>query len=182
MPTKREKVLIELQDRAAAGNSLKSGDNRGDWLYTAAAKHFGSWGKAVRAAGFSYAKIKTRPMTLVEVQRELRKLVKTGERILAKDHRTLRWAASQHYGGWHKAIEAVGGDPRAGLKWTVTTVIEGIHAEIEQGLPVNSSAILLRNRFLYAAGRRCFGCWAAALEAAGVTPGAASRRRRSGRP
>ncbi|MFH0899006.1 MAG: hypothetical protein V2A73_00095 [Pseudomonadota bacterium] len=53
-----------------AGQPLNSGANRGDWLYTAAVYHYGSWGEAVKAAGFSYTKIRIRPLTAREVIRE----------------------------------------------------------------------------------------------------------------
>jgi hypothetical protein len=45
-------------------------------------------------------------------------------------------------------------------------VLDEIRAEQASGLPINSVAIMKRNKSLYVAGRRRFGCWAAALEAA----------------
>ena len=49
------------------------------------------------------------------------------------------------------------------------------------GLPVNSAQVMDRDANLYMAGRRRFGTWAAALDAAGVVTavaGATKRRKR----
>ena len=58
MPAKKkqqpEEALVEIRRRTAAGKSLSSGANRGDWLYAAAVRLFGSWGAAIERAGFNY--------------------------------------------------------------------------------------------------------------------------------
>ena len=54
----RREVLREIQRRAKAGRPLNSGANRGDWLYAASVRFFGSWGGAVEAAGIRYASVK----------------------------------------------------------------------------------------------------------------------------
>lgn len=64
------------------------------------------------------------------------------------------------------ALLAAGADLGGGIKWTRATVIDAIRKDIEAGLPVNSVAMMHRNQNLYMAGRRRFGTWAAALEAA----------------
>jgi len=166
MSNRKARVVEEIQRRAAAGRSLKSGDNRGDWLYAAAAKNFGSWGKAVKAAGFKYRDIKTRPLTKTEVRRQLRELVIAGEPVLAKDHPELRRAAVRHFGSWRKALTAVGQKNPAATRWTKANVLAAIRRDIDAGLPVTSNQMRRRNENLYAAGRRRFGSWAAALKAA----------------
>ncbi len=119
-------MLQEIRRRAAAGQSLKSGDNRGDWLYAAAVYNFGSWGKAVKAAGFKYRDMKTRPLTKTEVRRQLRELVKVGEPVLAKDHPELRCAAVRHFGSWRDALAAVGQKNPAATRWTKTNILAAI--------------------------------------------------------
>jgi hypothetical protein len=166
MSSRQEQVVEEIQRRAVAGHSLKSGDNRGDWLYAAAVYHFGSWGKAVQAAGFAYNKIRTRPLTKTEVKRELRKLVKTGEPVLAKDHPELSRAAVRRFGSWWDALDAVGDKNPTATRWTKANVLAAIRQDIEAGLPVTSNEMRRRNENLYAAGRRRFGSWAAAVKAA----------------
>ena len=169
MPTKRDEVIVEIQRRAAAGRSLRSGDNRGDWLYSAAVYHCGSWGMAVGAAGFPYAEIKTRPLTEAEVRGELRRLVEIGEPVLAKDHAELARGAARHFGGWRAALVAVGDNEPSARRWTRSNVLAAIRRDLEQGLPVTSNQMRHRNENLYAAGRRRFGSWAAALQAAALT-------------
>jgi hypothetical protein len=166
----RNHVLVEIRRHAAAGRPLNSGANRGDWLYAGAVTFFGSWGKAVEAAGFCYDQVKLRCLSRAEVLRRLRVLVESGEPVLATEHPQLRQAASNHFGSWKEALAAAGADPKNGWKWTTQTVAAAIRRDIEQRLPVNSLAMVRRNEGLYAAGRRRFGSWAAAVEAARRAP------------
>jgi len=166
MSDRQDRVITEIQRRAAAGQSLKSGDNRGDWLYAAAVKNFGSWGKAVQAAGFAYRDIKTRPLTKTQLRSQLRALVKGGQPVLAKDHPELRRAAVRHFGSWRDALADVGDKNPTVTRWTKANVLAAIREDIEAGLPVTSNQMRRRNENLYAAGRRRFGSWAAALKAA----------------
>lgn len=167
---KGERVVQELKRRAARGHPLNSGANRGDWLYAAAILAFGSWASAIEAAGFPYDAIKIRAFKKDEVIAKLKELVATGDPILAFEQESkLVSAASRHFGSWRDATTAAGGvaGPR---KWTAERVIAAIHAEQERGLPVNSVAMMKRNKNLYSAGRRRFGTWAAALEVATGEP------------
>jgi hypothetical protein len=167
---KGERVVHELQRRAARGHPLNSGANRGDWLYAAAMLAFGSWERAIEASGFSYEGIKIRALKKDEVIEKLKELVATGDPILAVEQDTkLVYAANRHFGSWKDATAAAGG-VAGPTKWTPERVVEAILAEQEQGLAVNSVAVMKRNKNLYAAGRRRFGTWAAALEAATGEP------------
>jgi len=166
MTSKQDQIITEILHRATEGYSLKSGDNRGDWLYSAAVNHFGSWGKAVQAAGFDYKKITTRPLKKAEVLRQLRELVKTGEPVLASDHPKLGRAAVRHFGSWKAALEAAGDKNPTVTRWTKTNVIAAIRQDMEAGHSVASNDMRRRNENLYMAGRRRFGSWAAAVDAA----------------
>lgn len=168
--SKAAKVVHELRRRAAQGHPLNSGANRGDWLYAAALLAFGSWSKAIEAAGFSYEDVKIRPFTKQEVIEKLTALAESGEPILEKDHEfKLGSAARRHFGSWKEATVAAGG-VAGPTKWTPQRVIDAIRADIEAGEPVNSVAMVRRNLNLYQAGRRRFGTWASALEAATGRP------------
>ena len=79
-----ERVIEELQRRAAEGRSLRSGDNRGDWLFAAAFNRFGSWRAAVEAAGFDYDQIVFRPMTAEDVLDQLRAHADDGDPLLGQ--------------------------------------------------------------------------------------------------
>ncbi len=159
-------MLVEIRRRAAAGRPLNSGANRGDWLYANAVRFFGSWGQAVEAAGFRYDHVKLRNLSRAEVLRRLRALVGRGEPVLATRHPQLRQAAGNYFASWKEALVAAGADPTDGRKWTRATVAAAIARDIALGLPVNSVAMVKGNEGLYAAGRRRFGSWAKAVEAA----------------
>lgn len=59
MDQKRQ-VVREIRLRAKRGHPINSGANRGDWLYAAACRFYGSWGNAVEAAGFDYEAVNQR--------------------------------------------------------------------------------------------------------------------------
>lgn len=69
-----EAVLVEIRRRAEAGRALSSGANRGDWLYAAAVRFFGSWGAAVEQAGFDYGQSKLAALTADQVLDRIRRL------------------------------------------------------------------------------------------------------------
>lgn len=161
----KDKVVKELRRRARAGNPLNSGYNRGDWLYAAAVKHHGSWGAAVQAAGYDYDEIKIRPLTAAEVKAEIQKLAASGKKVLAAGQGRLAEGARRHFGSWKSALQAAG-LPDTHFKWTPERVIDIIRRRQNRGQPVNPMAILRADPNLYAAGRRRFGSWDAALDAA----------------
>ncbi len=179
-----EEALVEIRRRAAVGKSLSSGANRGDWLYAAAVRFFGSWGAAIEQAGFNYGDEKQAALSADEVLDRIRKLAVTGGKALrAGDHPIVASGARRHFGGWKAAFEAAGCSPPETLTWTKDAVIAAIRDDVAKGLPVNSARIMRRNANLYVAGRRRFGSWAAALTAASAVnpPGqkAGARRRSS---
>jgi len=173
-------ALDEIRRRAAAGQPLNSGANRGDWLYAAAARFFGSWGAAVAAAGFDYDEHKQVDLSAGEVLRRIRALVaEHGQKVHAGDHPLVSAGARRHFGGWKAAFEAAGCGPPETLTWTREAVVAAIREDLANGLRVNSVAMVRRNGKLYVAGRRRFGSWAAALVAANdaeATQPAARRR------
>ncbi len=183
MPAKKkqqpEEALVEIRRRAAAGKSLSSGANRGDWLYAAALRFFGTWGAAIEQAGFNYGDEKQAALSADEVLDRIRKLAVTeGKALRAGEHPIVAAGARRHFGGWKAAFEAAGCAPPETLTWTKDAVIAAIRDDVAKGQPVNSARIMRRNANLYVAGRRRFGTWAAALIAAkAVTRG--SRRRSS---
>jgi hypothetical protein len=172
MPAKQkqqpEEVLVEIRHRAAAGKSLSSGANRGDWLYAAAVRFFGSWGAAVEQAGFNYGDQKQAALNAGEVLDRIRKLAVTeGNALRAADHPIVAAGARRHFGGWKAALKAsVCAPPKPRLLWTKIAVVAAIRDDIANGIPVSSARIKRRNPALYAAGLRRFGTWEAAVIAA----------------
>lgn len=186
MPAKKkqqpEDALAEIRRRAAAGKSLRSGANRGDWLYAAAVRFFGSWGAAIEQAGFNYGDEKQVGLSANEVLDRIRKLAVTdGKALRAGEHPIVAAGARRHFGGWKAAFEAAGCAAPETLTWTKEAVIAAIRDDVAKGLPVNSARIMRRNANLYVAGRRRFGSWAAALSAAKPVPRRARPRREARR-
>ena len=186
----QESIIAELQRRTQTGLSLKSGDNRGDWLYASAVKHFGSWGAAVEAAGFDYDEVVWKPMSADDLITTIRELADAGDALVLGDHRELSAPAHRHFGTWEAAVEAAGRTIPDRRKWSPENVIKLILAEIEAGHSMGGGAVNKRNPNLYAAGRRRFGSWTAAVEAATTQKGASvtptvnvrGQALRSGRP
>ncbi len=77
-----KRVIKEIQRRGKKHQPLNSGANR-DWLYAAAVRAFGSWAKAINAAGFDYVTIRKRgaPAAAEAGQERARKPKWTPERF-----------------------------------------------------------------------------------------------------
>ena len=165
--TKAVRVVKEIQARAKRGKSLASGDNRGDWLYAASVLAFGSWGKAVEAAGFDYDDVRQAKQSPEWVLREIRKLAEAGDPLRPVEHKRLSSKARYRFGSWEKATEAAGYS-LAELRNRLARerVVAQIRTDTEAGLAVTTMAVIRRNEALYGAGRRAFGNWRTALEAA----------------
>lgn len=161
-----EAVLVEIRRRAEAGRALSSGANRGDWLYAAAVRFFGSWGAAVEQAGFDYGQSKLAALTADQVLDRIRRLAADDGAARAGDHPIVAAGAIRHFGGWNEAFDAAGCRPPERRTWTNEAVLAAVRADRAAGLPVNSVAMARRNGKLYVAGRRRFGSWAATLAAA----------------
>lgn len=160
-----EVVLAELRNRAARGRSLASGANRGDWLYAAAVRLFGSWGEAVAAAGFDYEQVREVALSADEVLRRIRHAAEQGKKLRARDFTIEAAGARRHFGTWGAAVDAAGCELPSLRKWTPEKVVTQLREDQRRGLPLGSLAVIRRNEPLYGAARRCFGSWAAAIAA-----------------
>lgn len=164
MKRSKEAVVRELKKRALSGKSLKSGENRGDWLYASAVAVFGSWGKAVEEAGFNYSNIVIRPFTKKEVIEEIKNIVKKGIRPLAKENKKLAAAAKRHYGSWKNALNKADCEGTT-LIWNKERIIAELRKRHGKGKRVNSVTMMKEDKNLYMAGRRRFGTWRETLDA-----------------
>jgi hypothetical protein len=140
---------------------------RDSGLIHAAMKHFGTWRKALAAAGI--------PVSICHKW--------TRERVLAKLRAGGSWrmppqrdgvpailaqAVYRFFPSWHDALAAAGlvplePRPAPQKKWTPQLVLEEIRARHRQGLPLSFTA----DPALSAAAKRRFGTWGNALAAAG---------------
>ena len=174
----REEIVRQILQREAAGLPLTQGGANGveQPLYQAAVRIFGSWRNAVTSAGISSdravptdrwppAKIfiiirnlarRRRPISVVQLERRYGSMVAAARRL---------------FGSWTKAVVAAGVDPakfQRVVPWTRELVIEAILTRALRSDPLTPRYV--QPRSLVEAGRRFYGCWSAALAAAGLDP------------
>lgn len=173
----RERVIRDILSREATGQKLTASRRGGvdTKLYQAAARVFGSWRNALRAAGISPARARLRDRWPRE--KILARIVAISQKQplnpseLRDKYRGLVRAAEVQFGTWPKAVAAAGVAPmilRRAPRWTRDGVVQAILARVLESAPLGSRTV--RPRSLFMAGRRYFGSWRAALVAAGVPP------------
>lgn len=165
--TNKKVVIQEIRRRARRGEPITSAAARKDWLYGAAARFCGSWRNAVELAGFDYDKVCRRPMRRDEVLAELVRLSRGRYLVQASVGWSLRSGAKVHFGSWQAALAAAGlPSERPASVWPPERVIAAIRERHRRGLLVSAQEVVEQNRALYVAGRRRFGSWHSAVQAA----------------
>ena len=152
--------------------------------------YYGSYRKAVAAAGIDYADICRKPRwNRQRVVDMIRKAHRAGEDLswaqVCYRHDELGCAAKaaireRVYGNWNDAIRAAGLDPEEISRyrhWEPDTIIRELRARIRRKKAVNSKAIQEDLPGLYGAAVRQFKTYDKALEAAGADPADISHRR-----
>lgn len=143
-------------------------------VFWAAARLFGSWQKAVAAAGFHYDAIRVhRAWTPAGILREIALLHRQGQALSAgamrqRDYGLLQ-AAVTRWGSWAKALQVAGLDARKARtrrRWKRESILESIRA---LGGAVPAKEMRVKDSGLLWAARREFGTWRAAVETAGFT-------------
>jgi len=134
-------------------------------LHSGAAACFGTWRKALEAAGFPCARrIWSPELVLAAIRdRHQRQLSLSG---VQRDDRFLFAAACRHFGGWHNALAAAGLSLERPRKWTPERVLDAIRGWQREGRPLTS--VRQTDKPLYAAAARLFGTWLNAVLAAGL--------------
>jgi len=188
-PTK-ESILTEIKRRDREGvalnsNAIQKGAFRDVALYLAASRLFGNWGNAIEAAGLDYRKISRKPSSpyrdkasvILEIKRRKRKKQPINTSAL-KEGEFRDYGLYSHgrkfFGSWGNAIEAAGLDYRkinrkpSSPYQTKQTVLEEIKHRKKKGLPLCYSGIKRDAASLYRQGRKLFGNWGNAIEAAGL--------------
>ena len=172
-----EGVIRAILQMEKSGASLKSRRVRESdkQLFDAANRHFGCWGKALRAVGIdSEAVANRRSWTVDRVLTAIRDLNRRGVPLnYASVHKAdggLPQAARKLLGSWNDALRAAGFDPEAARTrrrpWTREEVIDLIRARAAAGLPIASYTVVPASA--EAASRQLFGSWKATLRVAGV--------------
>ena len=112
----RKRVIARIRELYKAGEELhvSRAEREHGGLVGAAAAHFRSWGRAIKAAGLDYAKIKrqrewSKPVIITEIRRMHRRgmsLRRTTE--VRQQYRTLHAACVRYFGSWAAAVRAAG--------------------------------------------------------------------------
>lgn len=169
-------------------------------LVSAARRHFGSWSKAVLAAGVDPTKLqRVVPWSRERVIEAILTRTLRNEPLVARliEPRSLVDAGHRFFGSWRAAVSAAGMDPRvtelpprrkkkparvlarvATPKrprkqppvWTDERILQAIVDRVREGKRINSWAVSRDHASLYRTARRHFGTWDAAIRAAGFDP------------
>lgn len=203
---------IRLISRRNRPLSVMEMDQRYGNVVSAARRHFGSWSKAVQAAGVDPTKLKrVVPWNRERVLEAILTRALRSEPLVARlvDPRSLVEAGHRFFGGWQSAVSAAGLDPRMtemaprrGQRtrpkrnpaqitatsvnrpgsWSKERVVRVIGLRVRDGKAVNAYAVSRDDSKLYSAARRCFGSWDIAMRAVGLEPAEYRRHRFSGPP
>lgn len=153
-------------------------------LYNAAVKHFGSWGKAITAAGFDYSKIKkksgktviwTRERIIARILEIYQAEGRVNYKFVASRWPVVLVSACKQFGTYRAAVEAAGlSYDKIRVKnhrlWNKAKIVTKIKQRHQNGLPINSTAVHKEDQGLHVAARRHLGSWSRALRLAGFDP------------
>lgn len=144
-------------------------------LFWAAKHYFGSWHKAVEAAGDDYQQQRLVARQEWSQEKVISELRKRGKVLTQREYPELYQAAKRHFGprGWAVARTLAGYpplNPDGYQIWNQHNVIEAIKKLNENGMPLNPQAMQQGEYArVYAAGIKYFGSWDVAVHAAGIS-------------
>jgi hypothetical protein len=173
-------ILEALRQAHARGEDLSLRRFRAHQakLVGAATGHFGSYAKAVAAAGISYAKIcRARFWTDAQILSMLRRRHQAGKDLstagMSVQCASLLRSATFHFGTYRQAVERAGIDyvsvsRRVLEHWTRAQVLDGLRKMHDQGLGISEEQVAARNRKMASAASRLFGSYRKAIEALGL--------------
>ncbi len=112
----RQRVVERIRElhRAGASLNVSAAEREHGGLVGAASAYFGSWRKAISAAGLDYSQIKRqRDWSRAAVIREIRRVRRTGLNLattipVRAKYRILHAAAVRYFGSWAAAMKAAG--------------------------------------------------------------------------
>ncbi len=151
-------------------------------LHSAARREYGSWRKALEAAGYDYDEVNkaagTRytSWTLEKIVRMVRELAPDhlSYGSMANENLLLYSAAYRRFGSWQNALRAAGLSEEViaqsfkNRKWTPDRILEEIRERYEQGGKLASGYMQRHEPSLFSAAFRRFGSWGEAIAAAGI--------------
>ena len=109
----RKRIVEKIKELRAAKEPLyvSIAEKRYRGLVGAATMYFGSWRKAIKAAGMDYAEIKRqKEWSKKEIVREIRRMHREGLSLattipVREKYRTLHAAAVRYFGSWAEAMK-----------------------------------------------------------------------------
>ena len=176
-----DRVIRSVQSYCRSRNSLTAiAVRRHEYrLYSAACRHFGTWRKALQAAGVDVTRLrsaKARPHDKQKVVEDLRQWQSAGHSLHFRDilleNHALAIVARDVFGSWQRVMAALAEAPPSPArpqKWDPPRVIEAIRKRQQEGKSLRHTAVYYEDQAVLSAARRHFGSWHAALVAAGVT-------------
>jgi hypothetical protein len=190
------RILAAIRTLARKGRPRRNElQRRNASLVQAAARTYGSWPKAVIAAGVDPIKFRrVPPWTKDRIIEAILVRVLKNEPLGSTTVRpeSLAEAAARFFGSWGSALAAAGLDPKrymrdspyAGLaaigedaaagrppqRWSREAVCQAILARLRKQRSMNASAVRIDDKSLYWGSKKRFGSWRDALRAAGLNP------------
>ncbi|MHA1888639.1 MAG: hypothetical protein ACTSX0_11465 [Promethearchaeota archaeon] len=184
----KQKIIDEILKLYESGEKLNHAHvNKIYPALTAAAlsrNHFGSWRKALEAAGLDYDEVresvgikKTEEWSKEKIVDEILELYNSGEDLNANNMRKVNIALygaavnKRYFGSWEKAIEAVGLDYdeiKRYQQWDKQKIIDEILRLHEAGEDLSYMNIREDYRALVSAAFNYFGNWENAISALGL--------------
>lgn len=190
MPRKWSKGIVvdHILKRYRNGQKLNSNHAQKKCrpLYQSACAYFGSWKKAIRAAGLRYDDIRvlnrdcpvwSRQKIIDVIQQRFSRGQPLNSNHIQTKFRKLYAASVKYFGGWPQAIKAGGLDysqlrKRVLRSWSKATIITEIKRRHQQRLSIKGQDVSEQDTGLYHAANRHFGRggWAKARVLAGFAP------------
>jgi len=184
-------VLNEIRQWKEKGEALYANHVRLNYqeLLAASIRYYGSWQKAVEAAGISYEAVrKYRKWSKEVIVEEIRDLATRGfdlsfRSMALSQHNSMVYAAirPKYFGDWRAALEAAGLASEEIYRyrsWDMEGILEEIRRLQTEGADLSSKSMDESSNKLIATARRRFGNWGRALESAGINYDDIRRRRR----
>jgi len=135
--------------------------------------HFGSWRKAIEAAGIDYASVaRQTEWNRQDVLRELRRRHAEGRLgSIQKDGLPLWAAAKRYFGSYRNAADTAGVPLRKPVpewSWPVPRLQQALRELHQSGTDLSSGSIRRTHKHLFCAARARLGSWQKAVESIGV--------------
>lgn len=175
-----ELVIKEIRRICLTGYDLSASRNvrRDRRLYEAARRNFGSWQRALIAAGLNleHVRLPTKPRRFNrnELIDQLRQRHETGQTLVwhkvCLENRTFSTAVKTAFGSWKRALIAAGladeSNNGSGSKWDLPRILDAIRRRQNEGKSLQCSHVRKETAALVSAARRYFRTWDEAVAAA----------------